>query len=71
MGHCGIGQERQHPPGFRIIAPNNLIFGNTSRNPTNYVINPGNSFGPIINVAGVGDISGVPNADHSKANFSY
>ena len=28
-------------------------------------------FGPIVNVAGVGDISGIPNADHPKANFSY
>jgi hypothetical protein len=36
-----------------------------------YVITPGNPFGPIVNVAGVGDISATPNANHPQANFQY
>ena len=37
----------------------------------NYVIAAGNSFGPIVNVQGVGDITGTANANHPWANFSY
>lgn len=37
----------------------------------NYNIFPGNSHGPIANVAGVGDISAVSAASHPWANFSY
>ncbi len=36
-----------------------------------YQIAPNNSRGPIVNVAGVGDISSVPNASHPWANFIY
>lgn len=42
--------------------------GNTGGN---YSISPGNSHGPIVNVAGLGDISSVPNANHPWANFIY
>lgn len=36
-----------------------------------YDIPGGNSFGPIINVAGAGDISAIPGSDHPWANFIY
>lgn len=50
----------------------NLILRNTARgNGTNYLMGTGNSFGPVVNVNGVGDISAVPNANHPWANFSY
>ncbi len=38
---------------------------------TPYSIAPGNSHGPIVNAAGVGDISGVPGANHPWSNFIY
>ena len=38
---------------------------------TAYDIAPGASHGPIVNVAGVGDISAVPGANHPWANFIY
>ncbi|MEM9888027.1 MAG: hypothetical protein AAF849_19180 [Bacteroidota bacterium] len=37
----------------------------------NYVIPSNNTFGPIVNVSGVGDISGTTNAKHPFANFGY
>ncbi|MEM9850301.1 MAG: right-handed parallel beta-helix repeat-containing protein, partial [Bacteroidota bacterium] len=37
----------------------------------NYVIPSDNAFGPIVNVSGVGDISGTTNAKHPFANFEY
>jgi hypothetical protein len=50
----------------------NLIIRNSARgNGTNYVIGAGNSYGPIVNVGGVGDISGTTGANHPSANFSY
>lgn len=36
-----------------------------------YLTGSGNSFGPIVNVAGSNDISTVSNASHPWANFSY
>ncbi|MEY2526911.1 MAG: hypothetical protein QOE73_1682, partial [Verrucomicrobiota bacterium] len=50
----------------------NLIIKNTARgNTTNYDIVAGNAFGPIVNVAGAGDISGIAAASHPWANFAY
>lgn len=58
--------------GIQIEGQNNFIARNKCRgNATNYAIGAGNSYGPIVNVAGVGDISTVPNANHPWANFSY
>lgn len=37
----------------------------------NYTTVAGNSWGPIVNVTGVGDVSATPNADHPLANLSY
>jgi parallel beta-helix repeat protein len=53
-------------------AAGNFVSGNTaSGNTPNYQIGPGNSYGPIVNVAGVGDISSTPNANFPGANFEY
>ena len=58
--------------GIDVDLLGNLIIKNTSSaNTTNYDILGGNSFGPIVNVAGVGDISGTANADHPWANFEH
>ncbi|MBI3852776.1 MAG: right-handed parallel beta-helix repeat-containing protein [Verrucomicrobia bacterium] len=52
---------------------NNFVIRNSVRGAgaNNYLTGTGNSFGPIINVAGTNDISGVTNANHPWANFSY
>ena len=51
---------------------NNLVIRNTARNNgSNYVLGTGNSYGPIVNVMAVGDVSGTTNASHPWANFSY
>ncbi len=54
-------------------AVRNLIIRNTAQgNGTNYQITvTNNAFGPIVNVAGVGQINSVPNSDSAFANFSY
>ena len=59
--------------GIDVQSVRNIIFRNTaiSNSNTNYNIVAGNSFGPIVNVAAVGDISGTANANHPAANFSY
>ncbi len=59
--------------GIQATGPGNLIIRNSARGNTigNYSIIAGNSVGPIVNVAGVGDISATPNANHPWANFSY
>jgi parallel beta-helix repeat protein len=50
----------------------NILLGNTATgNSPNYQIGAGNSYGPIVNVNGVGDISAVSNANFPGANFSY
>jgi parallel beta-helix repeat protein len=52
--------------------PGNLVIRNTARgNGTNYLMGTGNSFGPIVNVSGVGDISSNTNASQPWANFSF
>lgn len=54
------------------VQPGNLVIRNTARgNGTNYLMGTGNSFGPIINVSGIGDISSNTNTLNPWANFSY
>ena len=50
-----------------------IVLKNTARINTtsNYDIAPGNAYGPIIDVSGAGDISGVPGAEHPWANFEF
>lgn len=53
-------------------AVTNWIVRNTaSGNGSNYTIAAGNSFGPIVVVTGVGNISGTADADHPWANFVH
>lgn len=60
---------------FRNFAAGNVDA--TNNNPTgityddDFQINSGSSFGPIIDVSGVGDISAVSGSDHPFANFKY
>ncbi len=69
--------------GLRVTSSGSLIINNKAAGNfypdddlgTNYgqnyeIINT-SSYGPIVNVTGVGDISSVPNADHPFANFEY
>ncbi len=42
-----------------------------SRNGTNFLFGTGNSFGPIVNGAGVGDLSAIPASSHPLANIIY
>jgi parallel beta-helix repeat protein len=59
--------------GIDVQSSRNIILHNTAvaNTSTNYNIVAGNAFGPIVNVAAVGDISGTVNANHPAANFSY
>ena len=58
--------------GIDVDSSFNLIIKNSaSGNTTNYDIAVNNSYGPIVNVAGVGDITGTANADHPWANFEF
>jgi hypothetical protein len=58
-----------------VVATNSHAFivrnsaqGNIS---TSYSLGTGNSWGPIVNVSGVGDISGTANSDQPDANFIH
>ena len=59
--------------GIVVDSSGNLIVKNSARvNPSgHYNIAAGNSVGPIVNVVGVGDISGVANSNHPWANFVH
>ena len=59
--------------GLDILSTRNDIVKNVAVNNSNadYSIVAGSSVGPIINVAGVGDISGTAGANHPFANFRY
>jgi parallel beta-helix repeat protein len=58
--------------GIDVDACCNIIIKNTAReNTIDYSIAGSNSYGPIVNVAGVGDISSDPNAAHPWANFEF
>ena len=49
-----------------------IVLKNTANsNTTNYNMGTNNTYGPIINVAGVGDISGTDKADHPWVNFEF
>jgi len=60
--------------GIVVYGVGNIILKNTARSNDgvgNYSIAVGNTVGPIVNVAGVGDISATAGADHPWANFSF
>jgi len=58
--------------GIDVDGTGNIITKNTaSGNGTNYDIAASNSYGPIVNVSEVGDISGTTNSDHPWADFEF
>ncbi|HZJ17261.1 MAG TPA: right-handed parallel beta-helix repeat-containing protein [Chthoniobacteraceae bacterium] len=74
VSRCHIEGNRvaENDEGIHVAGSNNIVLRNTaSGNTTNYVILAGNSFGPVVAVAAVGNISGVADSGHSGANFSY
>lgn len=67
-GNNCVGNDR----GIEVSIAGSVILKNTaSGNGTNYSIAASNAFGPLVNVAGVGDITATANADHPWANFEY
>ncbi len=62
----------QNDRGIDVDSTRNFIARNTAgMNTTNYDIAGNNSYGPIVNVTSVGDISLTANANHPWANFEY
>ena len=58
--------------GIDVDSTRNFIAKNTATmNTTDYDIAGNNAYGPIVNIASVGDISGTANADHPWANFEF
>jgi len=55
-----------------VDSTRNFIAKNmATMNTTDYDIVGNNAYGPIVDVASVGDISGTTNADHPWANFEF
>ena len=62
----------QNDRGIDVDSTRNFIAKNTATtNTVDYDIAGNNSYGPIVNVGSVGDISLTANADHPWANFQY
>ena len=63
----------QNYRGIDVLTARNIIVKNVAASNTNadYNFAANNSFGPIINVSGVGDISGTAGSNHPFANFRY
>jgi hypothetical protein len=60
------------PIGIKVDSPGNIITRNSVRaDTTAYDISTGNSYGPIVDVTAVGDISSVINSSHPWANFQF
>lgn len=59
--------------GIDITGTRNIIVRNSVAASTiaDYAIVGGNTFGPMINAAGLGDLAAVAGANHPQANFRY
>jgi len=57
--------------GYLATGVGNFLVRNSSQDIEAFTIAAGNAYGPIVHVAGAGSLSGVANADHSWANFSF
>lgn len=56
----------------RVWGLNNLVIRNSvSGNSGQFQISAGNSFGPVVNVSGSGNMAGSPGTTHPWANFQY
>jgi len=60
------------PVSYQCTGTQNLIIGNCATDsPNAFSIGPGNSFGPIVTVVGVGNIGAVAGSNHILANYIY
>ena len=60
------------PVSFQCNGSQNLIIGNTATDSQSpFAIGPGNSFGPIVVVTGVGNIGAVAGSNHFLCNLVY
>jgi hypothetical protein len=68
-GNSTVGNYR----GIDVLSARNVVGGNRSAGNTNndYSIVAVNSYGPIVNVTGVGDVTGTANANHPMANWRF
>ena len=58
--------------GVDVLTGRNVVIRNVAaNNGTDYNIVGFNTFGPIINSTGAGDLSGVAGANHPFANLRY
>lgn len=58
--------------GFVATSGGSLFIRNSARAAsTAFNLAPGNAYGPIVDIAGVGSIGSVANANHPWANFTY
>jgi hypothetical protein len=59
--------------GIEVTGTGSLIIRNRSSGATtaNYQIGAGNTFGPIVNAVGAGNLASVSDASHPWANFEY
>lgn len=57
--------------GIDVDGNYNIIIKNTARGTSPYDIAANNSYGPIVTVAGFGDMSSIANSNHPWANFSF
>jgi hypothetical protein len=61
------------PTGFHCMGQQNLLLSNcaTASTVSAFQIAPGNAYGPIVTVAGAGDISAIPGGSHPDSNLVY
>jgi hypothetical protein len=58
--------------GFKGINSPNLLLRNCATECTSpFDLGQGNAYGPIVVVAGAGDVSAIPNSDHPEANYVH
>ncbi len=58
--------------GFQSLGPGNIFLSNCATEcPVAFELGQQSSYGPIVAVAGVGDISAVPGSGHPSANLVY
>lgn len=71
--HVDECQARQNGTGFAAGLNERALITrcSASGNTANYNIQPGNAYGPLLNVAGIGDLGGFAGAAHPWANFAH
>jgi hypothetical protein len=58
--------------GFKGINAPNLLLRNCATECANpFDLGQGNAYGPIVVVAGAGDVAAIPNSGHPEANYVY